>query len=419
MKEGKSFEISQYQFIEAYKRVKANQGAGGVDGIDLKSYEQDLKNNLYKLWNRMSSGSYYPKAVRGVEIPKKDGRKRLLGIPTIEDRVAQMVVRMEFEPLVEPIFYEDSYGYRPNKSALDAVGATRERCWKMPWVLEIDIVGLFDHIDHELTMQVVRKHTDCKWVILYIERFLKAPMVMPDGRVQERTTGTPQGGVISAVLSNLYMHYAFDRWMKGTQAGNPWERYADDAVIHCRSKGEAEKLRSQLEKRMADCKLELHPEKTRIVYCKSDQNRGSHENESFDFLGYTFRIRYVKNRKGEYFQGFNPAASKGAGNKFRERIREIRRQNKAADLKELAKKINPVIRGWSNYFSKYTAREARQVLDEVNLALVQWVQRKYKDVGKNRGRAFRWLARIAEWDPKLFYHWEMGICPTVRLTRAV
>ena len=235
MKEGQSYEISQHQVLEAYKCVKANQGAAGIDGVTFEEFEKDLKNNLYKLWNRMSSGSYFPKAVRGVEIPKKNGKKRLLGIPTITDRVAQAVVRMNFEPLVEPIFHENSYGYRPGKSALDAVTVTRERCMRWPWVLEFDIKGLFDNIDHELMMQVVRKHTDCKWVILYIERSLKADMVMPDGTVKKREAGTPQGGLISAVLANLFMHYAFDRWMVTQNPKNQWVRYADDGAPRRRS----------------------------------------------------------------------------------------------------------------------------------------------------------------------------------------
>ena len=233
MGEGKSFEISRHQVLEAYKRVKANHGAGGIDGINFEEFEKDLKNNLYKLWNRMSSGSYFPKAVRGVEIPKKNGKKRLLGIPTIGDRVAQMTVRMSFEPLVEPVFCEDSYGYRPNRSAIDAVAVTRERCWKTPWVLEFDIKGLFDNIDHELLMKAVRKNTDSKWIILYIERFLKAPIKMPDGTMQQRDCGTPQGGVISPVLANLFMHYAFDKWMKREFPANQWVRYADDGIVHC------------------------------------------------------------------------------------------------------------------------------------------------------------------------------------------
>lgn len=236
MKEGKSFEISQHQVLEAYKRVKANKGAGGINGVDFTEFDKDVKNNLYKLWNRMSSGSYFPSAVRGVEIPKKNGKKRLLGIPTISDRIAQMVVRMSFEPLVEPIFCVGSYRYRPNCSAIDAVGVTRERCWKIPWLIEFDIKGLFDNIDHELMMKAVHKHTNNKWVILYIERFLKAPILMPDGTQKERISGTPQDGVISPVLANLFMHYVFDRWMEIQHPLNPWARYADDAVIHVKLK---------------------------------------------------------------------------------------------------------------------------------------------------------------------------------------
>lgn len=242
MKEGKPFEISKRQVLEAYKRVKANHGAGGTDGANFTEYEENLKNNLYKLWNRMSSGSYFPSAVRGVEIPKKNGKKRLLGIPTINDRIAQMVVRINFEPLVEPEFCEDSYGYRPSRSALDAVGAARKRCWRMAWVIEFDIKGLFDNIDHELLMKAVRKHTDCKWVLMYIERFLKAPIVMPNRTIRERKSGTPQGGVISPVLANLFMHYTFDKWMKLNHPENLWERYADDAIVHCRTEEEAKSL---------------------------------------------------------------------------------------------------------------------------------------------------------------------------------
>jgi RNA-directed DNA polymerase len=291
MKEGKSVEISRHQVLEAYKRVIANKGAPGIDGVNFSEFEKDWKNNLYKLWNRMSSGSYFPSAVKGVEIPKKNGNSRLLGIPTIVDRVAQMVVRMNFEPLVEPVFLDDSYGYRPNRSAIDAVGVTRQRCWKMPWVIEFDIKGLFDNIDHELMMKAVRVHTDSKWMILYIERFLKAPIVMPDGTVQERNSGTPQGGVISPVLANLFMHYAFDRWIATNFPHNPWCRYADDGIAHCRTKEEAERLLERLKMRMLDCKLEIHPEKTRIVYCRSDRYPERYEHESFDFLGYTFRRR--------------------------------------------------------------------------------------------------------------------------------
>jgi RNA-directed DNA polymerase len=296
MEEGKSFEITQHQVLEAYKRVKANRGAGGVDRVDFDAFEKNKKNNLYKLWNRMASGSYFPKAVRGVEIPKKNGKKRLLGIPTIEDRIAQMVVRMSFEPKVEPVFLNNSYGYRPNRSAIDAVGVTRERCFKMAWVLEFDIVGLFDNINHELLMKAVEKHTDSKWEILYIKRFLTASIQMPDGTIKERTSGTPQGGVISPVLANLFMHYAFDKWVSREYKNNPWVRYADDGLIHCYSEMEALNILEALINRMNEYGLEIHPDKTKIVYCKSDRNNQNYENETFDFLGYTFRRRFARSK---------------------------------------------------------------------------------------------------------------------------
>jgi len=409
VKEGKSYEISQEQVQEAYKRVKANQGAAGIDGITFSEYEKNLTNNLYKLWNRMSSGTYFPKAVKGVEIPKKNGKMRLLGVPTIEDRTAQMVVRMHFEPLVEPIFHEDSYGYRPNKSALDAVGVTRKRCWTMPWVLEFDIVGLFDNIDHDLLMQVVRKHTDSRWMVLYIERILKADMVLPDGTVKKRTSGTPQGGVISPVLANLFLHYAFDRWMVTQNPDNPWARYADDAVIHCRTKAEAEQLLERLKLRMAACKLELHPEKTRIVYCRSDKNQGRHEHEHFDFLGYTFQMRAVKSKEGRYFNSFTPAVSKAAAKAFRDKMREIRKEGILLTPEALARKMNPIVRGWANYFTRFNASEARlKGLSPVNLMLVCWAKRKYKKLRYSRKAAYYWVAQLAKREPNLFYHWQLG-----------
>ncbi|WP_243237398.1 reverse transcriptase domain-containing protein [Heliobacterium chlorum] len=320
---------------------------------------------------------------------------------------------MNFEPLVEPIFHEDSFGYRPGRSATDAIGMTRQRCWKMPWLIEFDIKGLFDNIDHELMMKAVRRHTQSKWMILYIERFLKAPIKLPNGTVQERTSGTPQGGVISSVLANLFMHYAFDHWMKRKKPRNPWARYADDGVVHCWKKTEAEQLLKELELRMRACLLEIHPDKTRIVFCGAGKDRKADEHEEFTFLGYTFRRRYVKNRQGKLFISFTPAASKAAGQGLRDRIRNLRMQNKAVSIEIFAWLINPVVRGWFNYFSKYAPGVAKRILTYVNLTLARWVKSKYKSMHGSMIKAMKFLKRIATSNPNLFYHWQIGLKPAI------
>lgn len=413
MTKEKSYQIDPEIFERAFRAVKANRGAAGVDRESIAEYEARLEDNLYKLWNRMSSGSYFPKPVKGVEIPKKDGRKRLLGVPTVEDRVAQMVVRMQLEPLLEPVFCEDSYGYRPNRSCHDALRVTRERCWRYSWLLEFDIKGLFDNIDHELLMKAVKHHTDCKWVLLYIQRWLAAPFQMPDGTLQERSKGTPQGGVISPILANLFMHYAFDLWMKRTHPHNPWARYADDGVVHCRSQEEAEQLLESLNTRMAECKLEIHPEKTRIVYCKDQNRKGDHEHTSFDFLGYTFRGRLARNKRGVYFVSFLPAVSKKACQSFRDKIRDIRRRASRISMKELAARLNPVTRGWANYYGCFYASLMKQELSKVNLSLVRWVMKKYKRFRRKPARALDFLGRCAHTLPNLFAHWQMGVTPAM------
>jgi len=413
MDKTKSYQIPKQTVLEAYKLVKANQGAAGVDGESLEMFEANLKDNLYKIWNRMSSGSYFPPAVKAVEIPKKDGGKRLLGVPTVADRIAQMVVKMYFEPEVEPYFHEDSYGYRPNKSAIDALETTRKRCWQYDWVLEYDIKGLFDNIDHGLLMKAVRAHTKNPWVILYIQRWLKTSFQMPDGTIIERTKGTPQGGVISPVLANLFLHYAFDMWMKRTHSKSPFARYADDAVVHCQSLKYAENLLESLKKRFEECGLELHPEKTRIVYCKDDSRRGEYPNTSFDFLGYTFRARLSKGKYGKFIS-FIPAVSAKAGKRIRQIIRKWRlHRTPYKTLEELSQKINPVIRGWVNYYGRFYKTELNDVLKQINQALAKWVRRKYKKFRQHKKRAVYWLGKIARREPKLFVHWQMGIYPLI------
>lgn len=413
MDKAKSYEISRHTVWEAYELVKANKGAAGVDGESIQKFEENLKDNLYKIWNRMSSGSYFPPPVKAVEIPKKNGGVRILGIPTVADRIAQMTVKLYFEPLVEPIFHTDSYGYRPGKSAIDAVRVTRTRCWRYDWVLEFDIKGLFDNIDHELLMKAVRKHTDCPWIILYIERWLTTPFQMKNGDKVERSSGTPQGGVISPVLANLFMHYTFDKWMGIENPHNPWARYADDAVIHSRTKEEAERLLEQLRERFNTCKLELHPDKTRIVYCKDDDRKGEHSEIKFDFLGYTFRPRRSKNRFGKYFINFTPAVSNKACKAMRQTIRGWRmhlRPDVAID--DLSRMFNASIRGWINYYGHFYKSQLYPVLRHMNEALIHWARRKYKKLERHKTQAIRWMGRLAKNLPKLFAHWQMGILPT-------
>jgi RNA-directed DNA polymerase len=413
MDKAKPFDISKRMLWEAYKKVKANRGTAGVDDESINDFESNLKNNLYKLWNRMSSGTYFPPPVKAVAIPKKGGGERILGVPTVADRIAQTVVKDYFEPKVEPYFHEDSYGYRPGKSAIQAIGVTRKRCWRYDWVLEFDIKGLFDNIDHELLLRAVRKHTECRWVILYIERWLKAPFQEVDGRLTNRTQGTPQGGVVSPVLANLFLHYTFDMWMKRNCPKTPWVRYADDGLAHCQTKEAAESLQMQLNKRFEECGLKLHPDKTRIVYCKDDDRRGVDPEIKFDFLGYTFRPRRAKNRYGKYFVSFLPAVSNKALKAMRRAIHNWRMHLKPGkSIEDLSRMFNPIIRGWINYYGHFYKSQLYTALRYLNRALVLWVRRKYKRFNRHRTRAEHWLGRLARREPKLFAHWQMGILPT-------
>jgi RNA-directed DNA polymerase len=413
MGEAKPYAIPRKLVWEAYKRVKANRGAAGVDGQSLGVFEQDLKDNLYKLWNRMSSGSYFPPPVRLVEIPKASGGTRPLGIPTVTDRVAQTVVKMVLEPEVEPRFHPDSYGYRPHKSALEAVGVARKRCWRTDWVIDLDIKAFFDSLDHELVMRAVARHTAEPWVLLYIERWLRAPMQMADGTTVPRTKGTPQGGVISPLLANLFLHYAFDIWMARTFPTIEFERYADDALVHCVSREEAERVLEAIRTRFAECGLELHPMKTRIVYCKDDDRRGGHGEVKFDFLGFTFQPRRAKNRWGKYFVSFLPAISTKAATAVRSTIREWRlaatRNNQT--LEDLARVTDPVIRGWMSYYGRFYRSRCVQVLRHLNDALVVWVCRKYRRFRRRERAAVHWLGNIARRDPQLFVLWRLGVKP--------
>ena len=410
MDKTKSYEISKDIVLEAFQRVKENKGAAGIDDESIEAFESDLKNNLYKIWNRMSSGSYFPPPIKAIEIPKKSGGTRILGVPTVFDRVAQMVAKIYFEPQVEPYFHSDSYGYRPNKSAADALAATRKRCWKYNWLLEFDIKGLFDNIDHDLLLKAVHLHTDKPWVILYIQRWLKAPFQMLDGTVKERTKGTPQGGVVSPILANLFLHYAFDKWMSTHHRNKPFARYADDVVVHCRSKEDAERFWFELEKRLSELCLELHPSKTRIVYCKDDARQGEYPETKFDFLGYTFRPRRSKTKYGKHFINFTPAVSNMAKKAMQQEIHDWRMHLKPyKTLEDLSHMLNPILKGWINYYGLFYKSEMYCVLKHMNRALIRWAQSKYKRLRGHKRRASVWLGKISRRNPQLFVHWQMGI----------
>lgn len=408
MEKAKSWGIPKLFVWDAYKRVKANRGAAGVDEQTIEEFERDLANNLYKLWNRMSSGSYFPPPVKRVNIEKRGGGIRPLGIPTVSDRIAQAVVKGYLEPELEKHFHPDSYGYRPRKSALDAVGVARERCWRYAWVLDLDIKSYFDTISHELLLRAVRKHTDCPWVLLYIERWLKAPVQLEDGTLEPRERGTPQGSVISPLLSNLFLHYTFDRWMARNYPDIPFERFADDALCHCVSEAQAKILKEALEKRFAECGLQLHPEKTKVVYCKDDDRRGNSKNESFDFLGYCFRARRSKNRFGKFFVNFSPAVSNAATKAIREEIRRWQLRCRIDRwIDDLARMFNPVIRGWITYYGRYYKSALYPTFRYLDQCLAYWAMAKYKRLRRHRRRAVHWVSKAASRDPRLFAHWPL------------
>jgi RNA-directed DNA polymerase len=408
----KSFDISKQMVYRAYKLIKANKGAAGVDDMSLAKFDENMQDNLYKIWNRLASGSYIPPAVKAVEIPKKAGGTRTLGVPTVADRIAQMVVKTSFEAKVDKHFLQDSYAYRPGKSAHGALEVTMKRCWEKDWVLEFDIKGLFDNIDHGLLMKAVYKHTNCKWELLYIERWLKAPIHRVNGQTGSRQCGVPQGGVISPLLSNLFLHYAFDYWMTTKFPDNPWCRYADDGVVHCSSKLQAEYIQQKLEKRLKECKLEIHPAKTKIVYCKDSNRRQNHENIQFTFLGYTFKPRKAKSPKGDSFTSFLPAISKQAKQSIYQEVKRWRLLWMTnSSMVDIAEKFNPVIRGWLNYYGKYGKKELARVLEHINLHLILWVKRKYKKFKHKHKGAIKYLSNFAAYQSSLFEHWNVGIMP--------
>lgn len=412
MKEAKSFIISKHLVMEAWQRIRSNGGSAGIDKQSLMDFEKDLKGNLYRIWNRMSSGSYFPCPVKLVEIPKNGGGTRPLGIPTVSDRVAQMVVVLLIEPQLEQVFHQDSYGYRPNRSAHDALSAARKRCWKYDWVIDMDIKGFFDNIDHNLLRRALVRHTSENWILLYIKRWLEVPYECADGDRIDRTKGVPQGSVIGPVLANLFLHYAFDEWITRQHPEVPFERYADDTICHCSSREQAESIQSAIQDRLMSCGLELNASKTKIVYCKDSNRKRNHKDIKFDFLGYTFQPRKAESAKKQYFLSFLPAISNKAKKKIGEIMRSWWKTSRTdKSIKELADWYNPIIQGWINYYGKFYKTSIYGLLERLNMRLVVWVTKKYKGFRGRRTRAKQWLGRFAKANPNLFAHWRFGIIP--------
>ena len=405
--EDKPFAIPKAMVWEAWRRVKANKGAPGVDGQDLEQFEADLADNLYKVWNRMSSGSYLPPPVRAVVIPKPHGGGvRMLGVPTIADRVAQTVVAMYLEERADHRFHPDSYGYRPNKSAHEALAACRQRCWKFDWVIDLDVQAFFDEVPWDLVLRAVRAVTDCRWVLLYVERWLAAPLAHPDGALEQRSKGTPQGSAVSPILANLFMHYAFDLWMARNFPGCPFERYADDAIVHCKTRRQAERVRDRIAARLEEVGLRLHPDKTKIVYCKDSNRREEHEHISFTFLGFAFRPREARRSDGVRFTSFLPAISPEALKAASAGLRGLRIHRRTdLSLNDLARWLNPIVAGWMHYYGRFYRTALYPLLRRVNLYLRRWAGRKYRRLRTHK-RFKRWWYRLIDRDPGLLAHWQ-------------
>lgn len=416
----KPFEIPKRLVWEAWKRVAANQGAPGVDKESIKAYQARLVRNLYALWNRMSSGSYFPQPVREVLIPKGDGQFRPLGIPSVNDRVAQMTVKLMIEARLDSMFHPSSFGYRPHKSAHQAVRQARQNCWRHDWVVDIDLKSFFDTIDHTLLMRAVDKHVTESWARLYIKRWLESPVQKQTGEIVARTSGTPQGGVISPLLANLFLHYAFDRWMQTFHRDIPFERYADDVVCHCKNKPKAEQFLAELARRMQACGLALHPDKTRLVYCRDGRRREDHPHTQFDFLGFSFHARTVQNREGKLFAGFGPAVSQKALRRMTQAIRSLNlNRSTSLTLADLADRLNPMVRGWVNYYGEFYPEPLKRFLIRLDLRLGRWARNKYKRLRGHKRRSWAWLKRCRENAPQYFAHWDFCFSTQPRIRRAV
>jgi len=409
--ETKSIPISRQMVWQAYRKVRANKGSSGVDGVSMNQFDSKRSHHHYKLWNPMASGGYFPPPVKEVEILKKDGKVRKLGIPTISDRVGQMVIKMFIEPRLEKIFSPNSYGYRPNKNAHQALASVRENCSKNDWVIDLDIKGFFDNIDHTKLMLAVEKHVPENWVRLYIKRWLEMPVLTKSGElIKKQGKGTPQGGVISPLLANLFLHYAFDKWLEKTDGTVNFSRYADDVIIHCKSEAHAKRTLNAIRLRINSVGLELHPQKTKIVYCRDFRRKGKYPIIKFDFLGYSFQPRTTKSKRGAgLFLGFDCAISISSRKRIADKLGELKIERLSyKSIVGVAQYLNPMIRGWINYYGKFRAYELSKVFRLLRQRLIRWARKRYKRYKTSIRKAFRWLNRVREQFPYLFYHWQFS-----------
>lgn len=402
--------ITKEMVKEAYRKVKANHGAAGVDRESLEEFQVDLLNNLYVIWNRLSSGSYFPKPLRSVSIPKGKGKIRTLGIPTVSDRIAQQVIKQYLEPRLEAQFHENSYGYRPLKSAHQAVEAVQQNVLDYAWVVDIDIKSFFDEVDHELLMKALDRHVEEKWVKMYIRRWLEAPVQQADGTLTPKQgKGTPQGGVISPLLANLYLHYVLDKWIGKHYSQVAFVRYADDVILHCQTEAEAKELLSSIKLRLEECKLQLNEEKTKVVYCQTYRRVKKKDfRKKFDFLGFTFKPRMIpsKFRKGEMFLGYGCAISQAAQSRIVEKWKKQNWHRRTTlSIQDIAVQVNKQMEGIIRYYGKFRLWELRRLTRQFSFRLVKWVLAKYSKFRGSYKKGYQWLKMIKKNYPTMFYYW--------------
>lgn len=394
---------------KAFKKVKENRGSAGIDKISISQFEEKLSGNLYKIWNRLSSGSYFPPAVKEQEIKKDNGKTRKLGIPTVADRVAQQVIKDYLEPRLEAAFHDSSYGYRPLKSAHQALESVRMNVRKYTWVIDLDITAFFDNVDHEKMMLALDKHVDETWVKMYVKRWLEAPVSTKAGElIVKEGKGTPQGGVISPLLANLYLHYSFDKWMEINFSTIPFVRYADDMVIHCKTEAQANFILDSIKSRLQDCNLSVHPDKTVVVYCKDYRRRLKGKKTKFDFLGFSFHPMSKKSHKGGLFLGFDCEISTKSYSKIVKELKDLKFDRWAKSWHEIVKLLDDKIRGWVQYYDKFCYRTLKNVFHRLHNRLAKWIMNRFKRFRSNRRKAFDHLRFIKRRFPYLFYHWRIG-----------